>query len=141
VIGETLKMASRTGEKRKHRGQSTDQFAKKLKAIEDKQDSLVFAVGKLLQVALTTFKAVEEGQSTMKIKDLDGNAKLTLSSMFTKIKSKTALTRGHVYVNLLCLNVYPTDVELCNEFIAKREDFEAKDVRKWWNINRHKIVK
>ena len=129
--------------KRKSQGETT--VEKRLKKIEEKQDSLVFAFGKFFQVVLRTHQLLEETSQALPIADAAGDATTTkcklISCMFTKKVSKTGLTRAHIYVELLTLNMYPTDVEICNKFLEKRENFEAKEVRKWWNHHRHKIVK
>jgi hypothetical protein len=128
----------------KRKSQAEDRVDKRLKKIEEKQDSLVFAFGKFFQVVLRTHQLLEETSKALPIMEAAGDAdgkQYILSSMFTKRASKTGLTRAHIYVELLTLNMYPTDVEMCNKFLEKRETLEAKAVRKWWNNNRHKIVK
>jgi hypothetical protein len=136
-------MAEEGGGNRGKRKHYEIAMEKKLKSIEDKQDSLVFAVGKMFQVVLKSHQALEESKGSIDAQgdEKKGNPKYALNSMFTKTKSKTALTRAHVYVKMMCGNIYPTDVELCNEFLEQRESLEAKEVKKWWNLNRHKIIK
>ena len=136
------KIMASAGKKRKQQGHEINEMQKRLKAIESKQDALVFAVGKLLQVALKTHQVVEEYKGATPIQDSESRNKYLLkSAMFSKTKSKTGLTRPHVFVALLCSNIYPTDLEICAEFIERREDLEPKEVKKWWNTNRHRIVK
>jgi hypothetical protein len=130
---------------RKRKSQGEIRVEKRLKKIEDKQDALVFAFGKFFQVVLRTHQLLEETSKALPIMNAEEDDSTTkryvISSMFTKRASKTGLTRAHLYVELLCVNMYPTDVEMCDKFIQKRETFEAKEVRKWWNLHRHKIVK
>jgi hypothetical protein len=117
---------------------------KRLKTIEDKQDTFIFAVGKMFQIVLKTHQLVsEQSQQQLALQDDIPAAKqgCQLNSMFTKSASKTGLTRAHVYAEMMCANIYPSDVELCNAFLEKREGVEAKKVKKWWNLNRHKIIK
>jgi hypothetical protein len=129
------------GKKRKQQTHENIEMAKRLKAIETKQDALVFAVGKLLQVALTTHKCLEQSTGKTAVEDTVPREKYLLNYMFSKTASKTGLTRPHVFVTLLCSNIYPTGVEIFAEFMERREGLEPKKVKQWWNTHRHRIVK
>ena len=126
--------------KRKRKGMNPV-ILKRLKTIEEKQDKSIFAFGKMLQLVLKTHQLVEKNQAVQDDDMISVKKGCQLNSLFSKASSKTGLTRAYVYADTLCENIYPTDVELCNAFLAKREGVEAKEVKKWWNVHRHKIIK
>ncbi len=140
IVPNRKKMAA-GGKKRKERTNENIEMDKRLKAIETKQDALVFAVGKLLQVALKTHQVIDQSTGKTAVEETVSREKYLLNYMFSKTASKTGLTRAHVFVILLCSNIYPTDVEIFAEFMERREGIEPKKVKKWWNTHRHRIVK
>jgi hypothetical protein len=123
--------------KRKHNSPSSETIEKKLKTIEEKQDSLVFGLGKMFQLVLKTHQLLEKPEAL----PASTTKQWSINAMFSKTNSRTGLTRAHIYVSLLITNIYPTDMELCSQFVEKRDNIEAKEVKKWWNTNRHKIIK
>ena len=126
--------------KRKRKGSNNNVILKRLKVLEDKQDKFIFAFGKMMQVVLKTHQMVQQIAPPENITPSEKKG-CHLASLFSKTSSKTGLTRPHIYTDMMCSNVYPTDVELCTAFLAKREGVEAKEVKKWWNLHRHKIIK
>jgi hypothetical protein len=131
------------GSKRKRKGLNPE-LVKRLKVIEERQDTFIFAIGKMFQIVLKTHQLVSDNKQQLALQDDNIPAAkqgCMLTSFFSKTASKTGLTRAHVYAEMMCSNIYPTDVELCTAFLEKKDGEETKRVKKWWNLHRHKIIK